>query len=69
MIMIEIQVAILLLVNHAYCIKTPRTPIISIIVWKEDALLPAMFNLLHVQQYKSTTVKKNFCNQSNHYEN
>jgi len=50
MIMIEIQCSgtALLLVNHAYHIKTmaPCTPVISNIVWKEDTSLPGMFNPL-----------------------
>jgi len=36
-----------------------RAPVISIIVWKEYALLLAMFN----------AVRMNLCNQSSHYEN
>jgi len=43
-------------------------PTYVFIVWKEDILLPAMSNPL----YSSTNqqlFKKNFCNQSSHYEN
>jgi len=53
MIMIEIQhsgTALLLLVNPRIKAMVPHAPVISIIiiiVWKEDALLPAMFNLLY----------------------
>jgi len=52
--------------THAYCIKTmvPLAPVISIIVWEEDASLLAMFNPLH----SSTNQQLNFCNQSSHYE-
>jgi len=37
---------------HAYCIKTMAlcTLVISIIIWKEDASLPAMFNPIYSQQ-------------------
>jgi len=42
-------------------------PVISVIFWKEDASLLAMFN----QLYSSTNqqlFEKNFCNQSIYYE-
>jgi len=38
------------------------------IVWKEDASLLAMFNLL-CSSTNQKLFKKNFCNQSSHYEN
>jgi len=38
------------------------------IVWKEDASLPAMFNLL-CSSKNQQLFKKNFLNQSSHYEN
>jgi len=39
-----------------------------IIVWKEDASLPAMFNPL-CSSTNQQLFKKNFCNQSSYYEN
>jgi len=45
-----------------------HAPVISIVVWKEDALLSAMFKPL----YSSTNqqlFKNNFCNQSSPYDN
>jgi len=58
--------------DYGYYITThivaPCAPGISIIIWKENTLLPAVFNLL----YSSTNqqlLKKNLCNQSGHYEN
>jgi len=43
-------------------------PVISIIVWKEDASLLAMINLLH-SSMNQKLFEKNLCNQSSHYEN
>jgi len=43
-------------------------PTYVFIVWKEDASLPAMFNLL-CSSTNQQLLKKNFCNQSSHYEN
>jgi len=43
-------------------------PIISIVFWKEDALLLAMFNPLY-NSMNQQLFKKNFYNQSSHYEN
>jgi len=62
--------ALLLLVNPCILHRNNGTacPTYVFIVWKENTLLPAMFNPL----YNSTnqqSFKKNFCNQSNHYEN
>jgi len=55
--------------THTYHIKkmAPHTPVKSIIVWKEDTSLPAMYNPL----YSSTNqqlFEKNLCNQSSQYE-
>jgi len=43
-------------------IKTmaPRVPVISIIIWKEDASLPAMFNPLN-SSTNQQLFKTNFC--------
>jgi len=62
--------ALLLLVNS--CIphwnNWTTCPTYVFIVWKEDALLPAMFNPL-CSSTNQQLFKKNFCNQSSHYEN
>jgi len=62
--------AILLLVNPFILHRNNCTarPTYVFIVWKEDALLPAMFNLL-CSRTNQQLFKKNFCNQSSHYEN
>jgi len=46
----------------------PHALVISIIVWKEDTLLSAMFNPLY-SNMKQQLFEKNLCNQSSHYEN
>jgi len=56
---------------HAYCIETfvlCTRPTYVFIVWKEDILLPAMFNPL-CSSMNWQLFKKNFCNQRSHYEN
>jgi len=58
--------ALLLLVNTSK--QSHRAPHLRFIIWKEDASLPAMFNLL-CSSMNQQLFKKNFCNQSNHYEN
>jgi len=61
--------ALLLLMNpHIPQTMVLRAPVISIIIRKENASLPAMFNLLH-SSTNQQLFKKNFCNQSSHYEN
>jgi len=55
--------ALLLMVNVALC-----TPIISMIVLKEDALLLDIFNPLH-SSMNQQLFKRNLCSQSSHYEN
>jgi len=45
----------------------PRSPVIQIIIRKEDALLPAMFNLLY-SSANQQLLENNFCNQYSHYE-
>jgi len=73
MIMIVIMkytIALLLLVNPCILHLNNRTacPAYVIIAWKEDASLPAMFNLL-CSSTNQQLFTKNFCNQSSHYEN
>jgi len=55
--------ALLLQVNPCI-LHTPHAPVISIIVWKEDVLLPAMFD-----RYTAVWINNYFCNQNSHYEN
>jgi len=59
--------ALLLLVNPHQNNGT-TCPTYVFIVWKEDASLPAMFNLL-CSSTNQQLFKKNFWNQSSHYEN
>jgi len=49
-------------------IRTARPLTYQFIVWKDDASLPAMFNLL-CSSTNQLLFKMKFCNQSNHYEN
>jgi len=45
-----------------------HNPVISIIIWEEEILLPAMVNLLY-SSMNQQLFEKNFCNQSSRYEN
>jgi len=68
MIMIEIQYSgtllLLLCILHQNNHTSP--PNYIFIVWKEDASLPAILNLL-CSSMNQQLFKKNFCNQSSHY--
>jgi len=61
-----VHTALLSLVNPSK--QSHHVPHLHFIIWKEDALLPAMFNLLCSSTNQQLS-KKNFCNQSSHYEN